>query len=110
MFRKYPSLENAHNVTTDYLDLDMQVCVMEKVDGSNFSINWEGDFFSRNKKVDPTWNSLKSLVPEKLLKKLEGTRIHLYGEVFSSKILKRIPYGDTKVRFFDVSRWAKCTS
>jgi len=111
MFIKYRSLENHYNLIPDYLNLDMMVTVVEKLDGSNYSIIAdEGGIAhaSRNQIVDSTWNNVGSLTPPSLLQALkikakELGEINLYGEVFSSKILKRIPYGAPRVRFFAMS-------
>jgi len=111
MFEKYRSLENHYNLIPDYLNLEMMVTVVEKLDGSNCSIIAdEGGiaYASRNQIVAPTWNNINALIPPSLIKALELAAeelgpINLYGEVFSSKILKRIPYGDPKVRFFDMA-------
>ena len=109
MFIKYRSLENHYRVVKDFLPLDMLVAVTEKLDGSNFSLITSGGiarYASRNQLVDGSWNNLQGLVPAQLIDKLtklsdEVGRINLFGEVFSSKILKRIPYGEARVRFFD---------
>lgn len=112
MFKKYHSLENHYRLNTDYLDMNMLVSVTEKIDGSNFSVNalnGEVRFASRNQLVDASWNQLGELVPQEIIHKLSKlskysqSKINLYGEVFSSKISKRIPYGDTKVRFYCMS-------
>jgi hypothetical protein len=111
MFLKYRSLENHYNLIPDYLNLEMMVTVTEKLDGSNCSIIINEEdiaYASRNQLVDSTWNNLGGLIPSSLIPVLKEQsknlgQINLYGEVFSSKILKRIPYGEPKVIFFDMS-------
>ena len=112
MFRKFPSLENLHNVNTGFIDPDKYVTVREKVDGSNFSVVVEPDgsfrFASRNQLVDSNWNSLGEFInPEwvsTLVSKFGIGEYNVYGEVFSSKILRRIPYGETQVAFYALSK------
>ena len=111
MFMKYRKLENHYNLILDYLNLDMMVTVVEKLDGSNYSIIADKRGIahaSRNQIVDSTWNNVGGLTPSSLIQALESKaeelgEINLYGEVFSSKILKRIPYGEPRVKFFDMS-------
>lgn len=112
MFKKYRSLTNHYAVNTDYLDLNQEVYVSEKIDGSNFSICVEdGDyrFASRNQLVGDDWNGANAIVSAQLVSNLlnyareNNCTINLFGEVFSSKILKRIPYGETKIRFYDIA-------
>ena len=109
MFKKYHKLENHYNVNPINLDMSVLVSVSEKIDGSNFSVSaLDGDwrFASRNLLVSEDWNQLGELVPEHIPTRLAqlsskmGEQINLYGEVFSSKILRRVPYGETRVRFF----------
>lgn len=106
MFNKYPSLENLHSTTLRQEQLDQTVSVSEKIDGSNMSLIVRGEkhnFASRNQLVDPSWNNLGELVSQEFIDKVMSLypSINLYGEVFSSKILKRIPYGDARVLFYD---------
>lgn len=110
-FVKYPSLENLHNVKTPILSSDL-VAVTEKIDGSNCSIvmnpAYDYQFASRNQVTDNTWNNIENVVGEDLIQKFYeiaydlDLTIQVYGEIFSSRILKRIPYGATKVRWFDI--------
>lgn len=110
MYLKYKSLENHYNLVPQYLNLDMMVSVGEKIDGSNFAViikDGKVAYSSRNQITDGTWNGLAALVEPNLEEMLafakdKGT-VHFYGEVFSSKILRRIPYGDPKIRFFDIA-------
>lgn len=106
MFNKYPSLENLHNTTLRQEQMEQMVSVSEKIDGSNMSLIVRGDkhnFASRNQLVDPSWNNLGELVSQEFIDKMMSLypSINLYGEVFSSKILKRIPYGPARVLFYD---------
>lgn len=113
MFIKYHSLVNDYNVNLDYVDLDTPVYVTEKIDGSNVSLCVKSDgtyrWASRNKLVADDWNGIDEVVPEEVIQKVTefaveyGIQINLYGEVFSNKILRRIPYGSTKVRFYDIA-------
>ena len=113
MFIKYHSLVNDYNVDLNYVDLDTPVYVTEKIDGSNVSlcVNPDGTYrwASRNKLVADDWNGIDEVVPEEVIQKVTdfaveyGIQINLYGEVFSNKILRRIPYGSTKVRFYDIA-------
>lgn len=110
-FIKYPSLENLHNVKTPILSSAL-VAVTEKIDGSNCSIvmnpAYEYQFASRNQVTDNTWNNIESVVGKDLIQKFHeiaydlDLTIQVYGEIFSSRILKRIPYGEAKVRWFDI--------
>jgi len=112
MFIKYNSLENLHNVKAG-IDPDHQVIVYEKIDGSNFSlcVSHDGNhrFASRNQLVNQEWNDLCDIVPQFIINAVKqyaiynGCSVNLYGEVFSSKILKRFNYGQTRIRFFDLA-------
>jgi Rnl2 family RNA ligase len=114
MFIKYPSLVNAyaHGVQ----DFTQLVTVTEKLDGSNFSVivykkTGEYKFASRNQiVVDGTFNGLGSLISDEVIdalrdlaQTLNAEFVTLYGEIFSSKILRRFAYGETKIRFFDLA-------
>lgn len=113
MFVKYPSLTNHYNVNPAYIDdLGMDVIVTEKLDGSNISICAEPDgtfrFASRNQFVANNWHQLDEIIPpyitaEILLGcKAAGAAINLFGEVFGDKVIKRLQYGKTRVRFYDL--------
>lgn len=113
MFIKYPSLTNHYNVDFTYIDnLDMPVIVTEKLDGSNISICAEPDgtyrFASRNKLVADDWNRLNEIIPSYVLEyviqssKDAGVPVNLFGEVFGDKVIPRMGYGSSKVRFYDL--------
>jgi hypothetical protein len=113
MFRRYPSLTNHYNVNLNNLNLEMPVTVTEKIDGSNISLCVESGnipmWASRSHIVGNTWNGIGSLLSSEHLKNVQdfcnatGYRLNIYGEIFSSKILKRLPYGDTKLVFYDMA-------
>jgi len=112
MFIKYPSLVNHYNVDPDYVDLAMQVVITEKLDGSNISLCIEPHkryrLASRNRLVDDTWNGACDCIPPDTIERIQeyanryNCKVNLFGEIFSSKILKRIPYGRTKIRWYDL--------
>lgn len=113
MFLKYPSLVNHYNVNLTYVDKDAAVTVTEKIDGSNISLcaapGEEVRWASRNHLVASDWNGVDQAVPVDVINRVikyaskYNVQINLFGEIFSSNILKRIPYGNTKVRFYDVA-------
>lgn len=113
MFIKYPSLTNHYNVNSTYIDnLDMDVIVTEKLDGSNISICAEPDgtyrFASRNKFVANDWHQLDELIPTYLIENLldhardANVPINLFGEVFGDKVIPRMGYGNKRVQFYDL--------
>ena len=112
MFIKYPSLVNHYNVDPDYVDLAMQVVITEKLDGSNISLCIEPHkryrLASRNRLVDDTWNGACDCIPPDTIERIQeyanryNCKVNLFGEIFSSEILKRIPYGRTKIRWYDL--------
>ena len=111
MFIKYPSLENWHNVNETMHMEDPRVVVYEKIDGSNTSVIVLPDgtyrYASRNQLVDNKWNGVEDVMDKDLLRYLQNycitncVQVNLYGEIFSSKILRRFNYGSTRIRFFD---------
>ena len=113
MFYKYPSLVNDYAVDFYSDRRDELVAVSEKIDGSNFSIIVTADevrYASRNQVTDEYWNGINEVVPSHLIDSLKTLRtifgakvVTLYGEIFSSKILKRFNYGSTKIRCFDIA-------
>lgn len=114
MFKKFDSLTNSYAVKAETLDncKDWPVVVREKIDGSNMSLVIENGSYriaSRNQIVDDEWNNVGGILAphiDKLVSNLSnfysGASINLYGEVFSSKILKRLPYGEGRVRFYHI--------
>lgn len=105
-FIKYPSLENLYSINTSMLNSSDNVILYEKLDGSNCSLcirNNEHRFASRNQLTESKWNDLDKLIPIEFIKKVKEKykNINLYGEVFSDKILKRIPYNKPRVLFYD---------
>lgn len=106
---KYKSLTNHYNYKSN--NPLMRVAVTEKIDGSNLQIITDGYTIrlgSRNSLASDDWHGLNSVLHEDLLARLMKLAIdkkgvvRLIGEVFSSKILKRIPYGVTRAVFFDL--------
>jgi len=105
LFIKFNSLDNLHSTVLSHEHMNAMVSISEKIDGSNMSLcvrDADWSFASRNQKVDPTWNNLGELVPQEFINKVMSLHknVNIYGEVFSSKILKRIPYGDARVLFY----------
>jgi hypothetical protein len=111
-FMKFRSLENHYNVNPIYLDMHEEVAVSEKLDGSNLSvvideISPEIHIASRNQLVEATWHGIDNILPVSNLERLYidsgANNINIFGEVFSSSILKRIPYGETQIAFYSIA-------
>lgn len=111
-FLKFRSLENHYNVNPIYLDMEEEVAVSEKLDGSNLSVVVDKHLpeiriASRNQLVETTWHGIDALLPIEALRDLifdiGPSDINIFGEVFSSSILKRIPYGETQIAFYSVA-------
>jgi hypothetical protein len=118
MFYKYPSLTNIQiEKEYEHIPLDTIVTVSEKIDGSNCQLMVTEDnfrFASRNQLVGDDWNNIGETLQFHIRRLVEVCRdyitgydeittVTLYGEIFSSGILKRLPYGKTRVRFFDIA-------
>ena len=103
MMIKYCSLTNKQTVE---LDDSFVVVYQEKVDGSNIGIEIidgkPAHLQSRNNVVEWEWNGFSTVFDINLLKDFPYKNCVIFGEIFSSKILRRIPYGNTRVVFYDI--------
>jgi Rnl2 family RNA ligase len=112
VFTKYPSLTNLHNTTIFSNQLSDMVVVTEKIDGSNaqvFASTAGVGYGSRNQLVTAEWNDIGTVaapmmeLAQELSKQMEGKIVTVYGEIFSSKILRRFNYGETRFLAFDIA-------
>ena len=122
-FEKYPSIENSYRAkhVKKMVELyPLQNCsflLTEKIDGANIQLFFqpqkqmkigrrngflkeeEYDSFFGIQEVLPKYTEAFEIIQNYVDSK--GVSIRIYGELFGPGILKRINYGDKKIRFFD---------